>query len=653
MPNRTKYFLILSSIFLIVFSFFRVLFFLQYSYKMEQGTPYEVLWAFLLGIRFDLAVLGMVFGIFWVLSSIHFLNRFRLYIYLWSFPPILIFAWIIGHLTGDLIYFENANKHIGYEAFVFIGKDLVFIIYSFLLNDPLSFLVASVLSLLYLYFSVKTYKRFFRGEFESETTLKTLLHFAIVVAITVLLIRGGPQESPIRASDSIVSEDTFINNIALNGVFTAIMDIKSQKVPKSLKMDRTQATLIVRKEVEYDGAEWINLPNYPILRKTKQTKQGTPPNIVIIMLESWTGKYIEAIQDGKPHGKEVTPYFNQFIKNGHFFRRFFATGGRTTNGMISILTGIPDRPGLTAVRTHQILSNFSSIGNITKAMGYKTIFVNGDDLNFDNVKSIMPRWGFDRVLGKKHMSEMGKFKMGGWGYDDRDIYHVLEEEIANTPEGQPFLGVALTMTTHYPYIVPDKKFEIFNSNEQDFDFLNTYHYADWALHDFMESIRKSPRFDNTIFVFVGDHTHHRYLNYYEDRNIPMLLYAPKFIKPKMDNRIAGQIDILPTVLGLIGKETYFASMGKDLLDPSNKNDSAYFAYGNTFGWIEDNLFYFQFSDGPANLQFNVNPPHTENTICKENPLNCENHKLKARAFFNLGLEILNKDQIFPLSIPGR
>lgn len=148
------------------------------------------------------------------------------------------------------------------------------------------------------------------------------------------------------------------------------------------------------------------------------------------------------------------------------------------------------------------------------------------------------------------------------------------------------------MSTHYPYKVPNKEFEIFTKDIQDYDYFNTYHYADWALHQFMESFKKNPRFKNTIFLFVGDHTHHRYLNYYEDRNIPFLIYAPHLIKPYVDEKIASQLDIIPTILGFINKELYFSAMGRDLMHPVIDQHSAYFAYGSTFGWIEDNLFFF-------------------------------------------------------------
>lgn len=645
--KRTHYHFFVFLIYLGIFTIFRFLFYVKYNYRLETEDTKLLIQSFFIGLRFDIATIGMLLGIFWILSSIHYLNRFFYYVFIWSYLPFLLLAWVIGHLTGDLIYFENANKHIGYEAFVFIGKDLLFIIYNFLINDPLGFSLVIILLVLFILSTIYLYSRYFKWDYKKETYLITIRNTLLVICLSIIIIRGGIQESPIRASDSLFSDDTFLNNLALNGVFTSIMDMKSQKIPPSHKMDLTQAILIARKEIEYNRAKWVELPNYPLLRKTIETNPGKLPNIVLILLESWTGKFVYPNSNGIIYEKEVTPYFNQLARKSRVYPRFFSTGGRTTNGLISVLTGMPDRPGLTAFRTHQILSNFSTLGNLAKKLGYKTYFINGDDLSFDNVGSVMPRWGFEIVIGKKELQMTGKYKMGGWGFDDRDIYHAFEEELKKLPKEQPFFGVILTMTTHYPYIVPDKKFEIYSPNLQDYDYLNTLHYADWALHDFLNSFEKFFGFENTIFVLVGDHTHHRFLNYYEDRNIPFLIYSPKFIQPSIDNRIAGQIDILPTILGLIGKEIYFTSLGKDLLDPSNQNSSTYFAYGNAFGWIEDNLFYFQFADGPASLAFTVNPPHKDNPICELNPLICENHKLKSKAFLNLSIELLNRDSIFP------
>lgn len=626
---------------------------------MEAYEPSLILRAILIGFQFDLATLAMIIGVFWLLSSLHILNRYRIYVIIWSYLPILLFAWIVAHLLSDLIYFENANKHIGYEGFVFFGKDLITIIASFAKNDPLTFSLSLVGIVFYILFSFKFYRKYFHFDFLPEKFWITLRNIIIVIVFSAILIRGGIQDSPLRASHSIISEDNFINNIALNGIFTSIMDIKSQKIPDILKMDESQAIELVRSELNYEGSEWINNSEFPLLRKTIPNKNRklllnknipASPNIVIILMESWTGKLTAASGNGYVNGIEVTPYFNALSKKGHSFSKFFATGGRTTNGMLSILTGIPDRPGLTAVRTPQILSNFSGIGNILKTIDYQTIFVKGADLSFDNVKLIMPRWGYDIVYGKEYIESTKEFPLGAWGYDDEHLLKVLENEIEKSNPNLPFLATSLTMTTHYPYKVPNKRFEIFTEDTQDYDYLNTMHYADWAIHNFIESMKKSPRFKNTIFIFVGDHTHHRFLNYYEDRNVPLLIYAPGIIQAKQDDRITSQLDIIPTILGLINKEAYFSAMGRDLLDPTAKVNSAYFAYGSSFGWIENNLFYFQYSDGPQDLRLTVNPPHIDFKECETNPIPCQSANFKAKAFYNLSMDLMNQNRIFPANI---
>jgi len=262
----------------------------------------------------------------------------------------------------------------------------------------------------------------------------------------------------------------------------------------------------------------------------------------------------------------------------------------------------------------------------------------------------MPRWGYDIVYGKEYIESTKEFPLGAWGYDDEHLLKVLENEIEKSNPNLPFLATSLTMTTHYPYKVPDKKFEIFTEDTQDYDYLNTMHYADWAIHNFIESMKKSPRFKNTIFIFVGDHTHHRFLNYYEDRNVPLLIYAPGIIQAKQDDRITSQLDIIPTILGLINKEAYFSAMGRDLLDPTAKVNSAYFAYGSSFGWIENNLFYFQYSDGPQDLRLTVNPPHIDFKECETNPIPCQSANFKAKAFYNLSMDLMNQNRIFPANI---
>lgn len=164
---------------------------------------------------------------------------------------------------------------------------------SFAQNDIITFIIAILGILCYTILSFFLYLKFFQFKFLPEKLWITFRNIAISTFLVVILIRGGLQESPIRASDSIISDDGFVNNIALNGLFTSIMDLKSQKIPKSLLLDSNYALAIVRKEIDYPGAMWINHPNYPILRKvipnnleisSSKSNSEKPPNIVSILI---------------------------------------------------------------------------------------------------------------------------------------------------------------------------------------------------------------------------------------------------------------------------------------------------------------------------------------------------------------------------------
>lgn len=628
----------------------RILFFYVYSYRLEKIDFLLIFKAFLIGFRFDLVTVSIVLIGFYLLSIWDYASKFRFYKNLWLVTPLILFPIGVLHLFADLLYFENANKHIGYEAIVFLG-DLDVLVSSAFSEAP--FKILSFLFFIGAYvYGIRFW--FLKNKIGYQSNEPEPKRYSISKLVIWLLfffigLRGGPQESPLRASEAIISDDALINQIALNGIYTTINDFKSQTIPKHLNMSEAEMLSIVKEEIQFEGSEFVNDPNFPLLRKLNEIPGKKPTNVVLVIQESWTGKFVWPMSDGIFLGKEVTPYYNQLAKKGHSFKRFYANGGRTSNALLSVLTSIPDRPGLTAIRTPQILSNFSALGNIFSELGYETSFITGDDLKFDSLATILPHFGFKTLIGKEDFRKEGKYQIGAWGYDDEHLYTKALETMDSYEKGnKPFVITILTMTTHYPYKVPDKKYEIFDSNVTDYDYLNTYHYSDAALEVFMKEMQKRKYFENTLFVFVGDHTHHRYLSYFEDRMVPFLLYAPKYIKPRLDDRISSQLDVLPTILGAIGKKTYFAGFGKNLLAPNVKSGSTYFAYGSACGWIDEEKILYQSVDGDTQFIFQMVPPYAEDPACNPNRTNCTKQTLKAKAFFNLSLELMNRNSIYPL-----
>ncbi|MCB1190668.1 MAG: sulfatase-like hydrolase/transferase [Leptospiraceae bacterium] len=644
LSSNVKLFAVYVFVYLLVFFLYRCLFLYVYSYRLEDVTYSLVVKAFFVGLRFDLSVTFLILTPFLFLSTIHFFNKFRFYRILWVYPPVILLLWVMAHLVGDIFYFENANKHVGYEGVVLLGKDILLLFQSFWEDSPKRFSLFLLFIIIYIpsifYFLSKA-----KFSFYNKLPV-SIMEFLFIVVVTMIFIRGGFQTSALRPSYSIISDNTFVNNLGINGVFTSFYDIRNQKIPKSKRMKFEEAAFIVREKIEYEGANFVD-SRYPILRKTIQTRHGIPPNVVIVLLESWTGKFVNPITDGLVDGKEVTPYFNQLVKQGVFFKNFFSTGGRTTNGLLAVLTGIPDRPGLSSIHSSDSVANFSGLGYILKKHGYRTLFITGSDLSFENVEPHIKKWGFDTTIDQKQIAKSNRYKPGIWGYNDDDVLDILHRKLLRAPKQNPVLAVLLTISTHYPYRVPEDQPKLFDKNTRDYEFLNVYHYSDWSIHNFMEKAKKSEYFDNTVFLFLADHTHHRYLDYYEDRNIPFLVYSPKYFQPQVREEMASQLDVLPTVLGIVGKEAYFSAMGKDLF-AKRKKDFCYYAFGGVYGWVEENVFYVQSVDlDIPGVILTTENPHVKTNVCDVNRLLCEFYNKKSGAFLNLSIELMERNKIFP------
>lgn len=123
----------------------------------------------------------------------------------------------------------------------------------------------------------------------------------------------------------MISETYIVNQLVLNGIFTSVMDIKNQSIPNNLQVTYQDAVVSVQKEIEYPTSKFIS-EEYPLLRETEKTNPGKPPNIVLVLLESWTGKYTYTNGQILPEGKPIAPHFENLIRQGTYFPNFFASG---------------------------------------------------------------------------------------------------------------------------------------------------------------------------------------------------------------------------------------------------------------------------------------------------------------------------------------
>ena len=618
---------------------FRCAYILYYHSTVSVNSKIIYLHILFHGIRFDQAVIFLILSPFLILSFITFLNKFKFYRNIWIYTPIFLLVYGIFHLVGDFIYFENAQKHLGYEGFVFMGKDFIVLLASafeshFLLLSigfPSGFLMGFGLIKL---FSTISYNK--PNSYKEEGII-----FFIWLVVSVIGIRGGVQKSFISPSNAIVTENPLLNQFILNGVFTTIQEIGTEKFSRIQEMQTLEAVAITRNIIQYDGATFVN-DIYPIYRKTQHLEKTKKPNILMVLLESWPTKYV--LQ--KYEGKEVTPNFNQLVKEGVYFSKFFANGGRTSNGLVSILSGLPDRPGKSLIHSRYTLNHFTPLGTLLKEKGYETFFYYGGELSFENITPVIKNWGFETIFDLGSFEKNGKYMRGVWGYNDYDVYKKMLEDITSEPTiDKPKLRVCLTLSTHHPFQVPDESFNLFKPDSEENRFINSMYYADWSLGEFIKEFKKTDKYKDTVIIFVSDHTSHRTLNYFEDRNIPFLLLNHG-MKSEIIPRVSSQIDILPTILGIVGGEFYFSSLGRDIFS-DNRDGYAYIAFGNIFGWAEKNILFMDTVEEHNGLYFTISEPYISKGPCKKNPYDCVESHTKAKAFLNLSETLLKKNLIAP------
>ncbi|MFU2135090.1 LTA synthase family protein, partial [Gallibacterium anatis] len=310
-------------------------------------------------------------------------------------------------------------------------------------------------------------------------------------------------------------------------------------------------------------------------------------NIVFILLESWSYKYI----DGLAHRNyNVTPFIDSLIKKSIVWDNYYAAGKRSIIGIQAVLSSVP------ALNNHPVLgfglelNKISRIGKILNDHQYRTIMMQTSNRRSFNVNSIANVLGFQEYYGKEDVPIIKKYPQEpphfGWDYDSLQF---LLNKLNETPESKPFFAFLFTGSTHEPFADAGKAFHIYphdQSNEN--GFLNTLRYSDWSLEQFMKAAEKQPWYQNTIFIFTADHTLNSLPseNLKEQFHIPLIVYSPDGSLPaKRESQFASQYDLFPTILDLLGIDTPISTFGQSLLHPKTTAPTLFVSNGQIIGMI--------------------------------------------------------------------
>ncbi len=294
----------------------------------------------------------------------------------------------------------------------------------------------------------------------------------------------------------------------------------------------------------------------------------TKPNIVIFILESYAKEYISSFNKEMkiPNYNGYSPFIDSLAQHSMIFTNGYANGYKSIHGMSSVIAGIPSfKDAFTSSPYPK--QKIESLVSILKEEGYDTSFFHGapnGSMGFLGFGNIL---GYDHYYGKTEYNNDADFD-GSWGIWDEPFFQYFNTTISK--KKQPFMATLFSVSSHEPYIIPEKYEGKFPKGD------NPIHqcigYSDYALQQFFKVAKKESWYKNTIFVLVADHDNLIYYSEYgREQNfhtVPILFFSPNNKYVGSDNNWAQQIDIYPTLLDMIGYEKPFRSWGRSLIGES-------------------------------------------------------------------------------------
>lgn len=599
LPKTLLWVINLFFLFLLLFTGYRVIIFLSFR-------PAELIWdqvtaAFVLGLRYDLRWIAIVLLPVVLLSIQPGLSPF------YSDSNKRYWTWYLAILTFVLFFFFAA----GFGSFSYnqtpldagamnFAEDFTISVKMIWQTYPLLWMLGglfvAVLSFRWMYHKS-------HWQVISQTDGLGIPHkrgyFLGALCLLILLIHGSLGPQSLKREDSFRFQQSFLSYLSINPLqnFVGTLSLRQP----SYNQDRARALYPVL--AEWMGWKQTGSPVYLRSIGPRSTATESKPNIVLIQCESFS--MYKSSMSGNP--LNTTPFFDSLSKKGVFFDRCFAPTFSTARALFAILTGIPDAQLFKfSSQNPQALDQYMLINGLE---GYQKHYFLGGDAEFNNFEGVLRNIkGLIMHTGQRPSIP----PINVWGISDKDL--LLEAHQIFDQANTPFFAYIQTSGNHRPFqrsipvsdssfirdTLPEERLNEFGF--ESVDEYNAFRYTDYCFRSFFEKAAHANYFSNTIFVLVGDHgvsgnaravypsswTSQRLT----DQHVPLLFYAPGLLAPQKRGEVVSQIDVLPTLAGLLHRPYENRTLGRDLLDPSKTNHFAFVTNASDRIGIITNEFYF-------------------------------------------------------------
>jgi len=569
MKQNIRYLLTIHIGALAVFTLFRLVLFTCTNYTFAEEIQHDWILqagAFIRGIWFDnvIACYILIFPlvILWLTSLLRYHAR-----WLYRFVAgwfIAFYTVAFGICAANIPYFGYFFKIINssiYNWFGYAGTTAGMIFGETSYYFPIALGIAAIG--LWAWFVTRITKHTLHT-LQTPQTKKNNLQFiksfitgSVLVGLCLFGIRGRTGYNPIKVSQAYYCEDPFLNQLGVNPVFnllTSTLDDMRKENRQLTLMNGDEAIAKVQQLLGRKGIEEVS----PIARKVEtDTSALAGKNVLFIFMESMSANLMQNFGQKKT----LTPFLDSLYHHSLVFSNIWSAGIHTNHGMYSTLYSFPTIMKRNAMKG-SVIPDYSGLPTVLKENGYHNLFFMTHESQYDNMNAFFRTNGFDEIYAEENYP---KEKIANhFGVQDDYLYEyaipILTDRAAT---GQPFFSVLLSISNHPPYIIPPY-FQPRSTSIED----QIVEYADWSIRKLMTEAQKQPWFENTVFVFMGDHgklVGTPECEMPESYNhVPLMIYG-KGIAPDINHSPGGQIDVAPTLLGMLGIGYTQVGLGIDLL----------------------------------------------------------------------------------------
>jgi len=503
-----------------------------------------------------------------------FLPKYRAKIRYWLFSfVIFLFVAILLQTAISEYFFWNEFG----VRFNFIAVDYLVYTNEVIGNIMQSYPVIPLFSVLYVtagivtYFIVRKSKNYLE---EIPTFLEKLKITGVYFTFFAIALFAIPNLSNKENSNNI-----FANELQANGIYKfyqAFMNSELDyfKFYKTIPNDQAYALL----HNQIPGSQ-----NESTLRDIKSNSSEIHKNVVLITIESYSAEFMEM------YGNEskITPFLDSLATKSLVFSNLYAVGNRTVRGLEAVTLCLPPTAGESVVKREDNKNKFST-GSVFKQKGYNVKYLYGGDAYFDNMQDFFGGNGYE-IVDKKTFQPNEITFQNIWGVCDEDMYNkAIKVMNSEFKQNKPFFNHIMTVSNHRPFTYPNGKIDIpGDAKSRD----GGVKYTDFAMRKFFKLAEKQPWFTNTVFVIIADHcasSAGKTELPVDKYRIPAMIYSPGFVQPSHLNLLMSQIDIMPTVFGMLNFNYKSKFFGQDVLKADYKPRALIATYQN-LGLIKDNI----------------------------------------------------------------